>query len=162
MQPNDALPASCRRVADALSQAGLARQIVMLPDAARTAQDAAEAVKVDVGQIVKSLVFRGKQSGRGVFVAVSGRNRADMHKLAALAEEPIDKADADFVRATTGFAIGGVSPVAHLQPMFTLIDRSLLDWPELWAAGGHPHAVFPLSPQELVTLTGGTVADVAA
>jgi len=131
------------------------------PAGTRTAADAAAAIGCDVAQIVKSLVFR-KRSGDALLVLVSGRNRVDEAKVGALVAEPIGKADAVFVRQTTGFAIGGVPPAGHVEPIETLVDRDLLSLGELWAAAGTPQTVFPIAPEELVRVTGGRVADVAA
>ena len=131
------------------------------PAGTRTAADAAAAIGCDVAQIVKSLVFR-KRSGGALLVLASGRNRVDEAKVGALVDEPIDKADAAFVREVTGFAIGGVPPVGHAEPIDTLVDRDLLSLGELWAAAGTPQTVFPIAPEELVRVTGGQVADVAA
>jgi prolyl-tRNA editing enzyme YbaK/EbsC (Cys-tRNA(Pro) deacylase) len=123
-------------------------------------EDAAAAVGVAPGQIVKSLVLR-RESGGGVLVAVSGPNRADLEKIAALVGEPVVMANAKWVREHTGFAIGGVPPAGHASPLETLIDEDLLAFDEVWAAAGSPTEVFPLSPAQLVELTGGRVADVA-
>jgi prolyl-tRNA editing enzyme YbaK/EbsC (Cys-tRNA(Pro) deacylase) len=156
------LPASARRVADALAAAGIDTTIVVLEQAARTSADAARAVGCDVGQIAKSLVFRLRDSGRAVLVIASGANRVDEARLGALLGEPVGRADADFVRAHTGFAIGGVAPLAHPAPLTTLVDEDLLQWDVVWAAGGHPHTVFRLTPGELARIAGGRVAPVKA
>src|SRR2546428_653565 len=148
------LPASARRVADALAAAGVTTTIVVLEHAARTSAEAAAAVGCDVGQIVKSLVFRLGASSRPLLVLTSGANRVDEVKLGALLGEPIERADADFVRTHTGFAIGGVAPLAHPAPLTTLVDEELLKWDAIWAAGGHPHTVFRLTPDELVCIGG--------
>jgi len=155
------LPASARRVADALAAAGVATTIVVLEHAARTSADAAAAVGCDVGQIVKSLVFRLRESGRPLLVLTSGANRVDEAKLGALLGEAIGRADADFVRAHTGFAIGGVAPLGHPAPLTTLVDEDLLTWDAIWAAGGHPHTVFRLTPDELLRIAAGRVVRVA-
>jgi prolyl-tRNA editing enzyme YbaK/EbsC (Cys-tRNA(Pro) deacylase) len=130
------------------------------PAGTRTAADAAAAIGCDVAQIVKSLVFR-KRSGGALLILASGRNRVDEAKVAALVAEPIRKADAVFVREVTGFAIGGVPPAGHAEPIDTLVDRHLLSLGELWAAAGTPRTVFPIGPEELVRLTRGRVADIA-
>ena len=139
----------------------LGRPVSTFPAGTRTAADAAAAIGCDVAQIVKSLVFR-KDSGGALLVLTSGRNRVDEAKVGALVAEPIAKADAAFVREVTGFAIGGVPPAGHAAPIDTLVDRDLLALGELWAAAGTPQTVFPIEPDELVRLTGGRVADVAA
>lgn len=131
------------------------------PAGTRTAVDAAAAIGCDVAQIVKSLVFR-KDSGGALLVLASGRNRVDEAKVGALVGEPIGKADAAFVREVTGFAIGGVPPAGHGEPIDTLVDQDLLSLGELWAAAGTPQTVFPIAAEELVRVTGGRVADVAA
>jgi prolyl-tRNA editing enzyme YbaK/EbsC (Cys-tRNA(Pro) deacylase) len=149
------------RVRAALTAAGVAVEILALPDAARTARAAADAIGCDVAQIANSLVFRGEPSDTALLVMTSGANRVDTARVAALVGESIGKADAAFVRAATGFVIGGVAPVGHVAPVRTLIDRDLLRHAEIWAAAGHPHTVFRLTPDALLRLTGGTVVEVA-
>ncbi|HWS05357.1 MAG TPA: YbaK/EbsC family protein [Burkholderiaceae bacterium] len=153
------LPDGVQRVAAALQAAGHPHAPVMLDDAARTAQQAADALGITVGQIAKSIIFRRKDDDRAVLVITSGDRRVDEKKVAALVGK-LGRADADFVRTRTGFAIGGVSPVAHAEPPVTLIDRELFRFEEIWAAAGHPHGVFRLRPQDLVALTGAPVADI--
>ena len=155
------LPVSSVRVQEALAARGVQSTIVYLERAARTSADAAAAVGCRVDQIAKSLVFRLATSGAPLLVIASGANRVDEARVAALVGEPLGKADADFVRAHTGFAIGGVAPLAHPEPLATLIDEHLLKWERIWAAAGHPHTVFPLTPSELVRITGGRVVPVA-
>ena len=154
-----ALPAGVQRVAQELRRLGHPHAPVMLDDAARTAQQAADALGVGVGQIAKSIIFRRKDDDQAVLVITSGDRRVDEKKVAALVGK-LGRADAEFVRSRTGFAIGGVSPVGHVVPPVTLIDRELFRFDEIWAAAGHPHGVFRLRPQDLVTLTGAPVADV--
>ncbi len=155
------LKASARRVQDALRAAGFSNEVVELPDSARTAAEAAAAVGCQVGQIVKSLLFEARPSGRAVLVAASGSHRVDEQAVAAVVGERIARASADFVRERTGFAIGGVPPVGHAQPVLAVVDEALLGYERIWAAAGHPHAVFALTPGELVRMTGGTVARIA-
>lgn len=155
------LPASARRVQQVLDAAGLAVAIVELPQSTRTAADAAASIGCRVEQIAKSLVFRRKDSGEGVLVIASGSNRVDERLVAAALHTEIERADAGFVRSTTGFAIGGIPPIGHDSPLVTLIDEDLLRLDVIWAAGGTPHAVFPLSPGELVRITSGQVMRVA-
>ncbi len=155
------LEPSARKVQDALAAAGFPNEVVELPDSTRTAAEAARAVGCEVGQIVKSLVFRAA-SGRAVLVVASGANRVDEAKVAAELGEAIGRADAAFVREETGFAIGGVPPIGHAKKLATLVDEALLGFETIWAAAGHPHAVFRLTPRELVAMTRGTVARVAA
>ena len=139
----------------------LGHRVSTFPEGTRTAGDAAAAIGCEVGQIVKSLVFR-RASGAALLVVASGSNRVDEAKLAALAGERVGKADAAFVREATGFAIGGVPPAGHDAPVETIVDEDLLAFEEVWAAAGTPRDVFPLTPSELVAMTGGRVADVAA
>ena len=154
------LSSSARKVQEALDKHGVACRVVEMPQSTRTADDAARAVGCQVGQIIKSLVFRGKQSHQALLVAVSGANRVNEKKIAAFISEPLLKADADFVREKTGFAIGGVPPVGHIHPIRILIDEDLLQYDEIWAAAGTPRAVFKLTPQELQKITGGQVVAV--
>jgi prolyl-tRNA editing enzyme YbaK/EbsC (Cys-tRNA(Pro) deacylase) len=149
------------RVRAALVAAGHTVEIVALPDAARTARAAAEAIGCEVAQIANSLVFRGERTGAALLVMTSGANRVDTARVAAIVGEPVGKADATFVRAATGFAIGGVAPVGHASSVRTLIDRDLFRHAEIWAAGGHPHTVFRLTPEALRRLTGGAVVEVS-
>jgi len=155
------LKPSAQKVQDALSARGLDLQVVEVEVTARSAAEAAAAVGCQVGQIAKSLVFRAAPSGRAVLVIASGANRVDLAKVEALLGEKLEKPDADFVRAQTGFAIGGVPPVAHDRPLTTVIDEDLLRHERIWAAAGHPNAVFALTPAQLVELTGGRVARTA-
>lgn len=128
----------------------------------RTAAEAAAAIGCELAQIAKSLLFRTRETGRPALIVASGVNRVDEKKVAALIGERIGRADADFVREATGFAIGGVPPLGHAKAPITLIDEALLRFEAIWAAAGTPNAVFRLTPSELVELTGGRVADVAA
>jgi len=154
------LSASAQRVQDALDQLGLTLEVVELPDSTRTAVDAAQAIGCTVAQIAKSLIFRGKQSNGPVLVIASGTNRVNEQAVAAEWGEPIGKADADFVRSRTGFVIGGVPPVGHLERLDTFIDEDLLQLDVIWAAAGTPNAVFRLLPDELVRATGGRVVSI--
>lgn len=146
------LSQSAQKVQQALAALGLPYQVVELPQSTRSAAEAARAVGCEVGQIAKSLVFRGKHSGQPVLVIASGQNRVDEEKLASYISEPVEKADADFVRRETGFSIGGVPPVGHAKPLVTFIDEDLSKYDEIWAAAGTPNAVFKLSPRDLGTL----------
>jgi prolyl-tRNA editing enzyme YbaK/EbsC (Cys-tRNA(Pro) deacylase) len=156
------LSSSAQKVQQALDVLGLHLNVVELPGSTRTAVEAAQAVGCQVGQIVKSLVFKAKRSERPILVIASGQNRVDEKRLEALIGEPLGKADADFVRQRTGFVIGGVPPVGHLEKLETYIDQDLLQFDELWAAAGTPHAVFRLKPAELLQMTDGHVADIKA
>ena len=154
-----ALPEGVERVTRVLQTQGHPHMPVMLDDAARTAQEAADGLGVQLGQIAKSVIFRRKQDDAAVLVVTSGDRRVDEKKVSALVGK-VGRADADFVKTKTGFTIGGVSPVAHLNPCVTLLDQDLWRFEDIWAAAGHPHGVFHLSPEDLQRLTGAPVADV--
>ena len=154
----DDLPRSARRVAAALAAAGVQTRVRQLDASTATAVDAAAAVGTSVERIVKSLVFAA--GDEPLVVLASGTNRVDPGKLRALLGQPVKRADADLVRAATGYAIGGVPPVGHTRPLPVYVDRDLLQYDEVWAAAGTPNAVFPIQPAELVRVTGGRVADV--
>lgn len=155
------LSASAARVAAALEARGFAFPVRELDRSTRTAAEAAAAVGCTVDQIAKSVLFRAARSGRPVLVIASGANRVDEAEVAAILGEELGRADADFVRRETGFAIGGVPPVGHERPIVTFIDEDLLTFDEVWAAAGTPFAVFRLPSAALAELTGGTVARVA-
>ena len=155
---SDELSASAQRFQEILRQRGFAHQVVELPASTRTAKEAAQAVGCQIEQIVKSLVFKGVQSQTPVLALASGPNRVDEHRLSALVGEPIEKADADFVRQRTGFVVGGVAPLGHKERVATFIDETLLQYDLLWAAAGTPHAVFQLTPADLQAMTDGQVA----
>ena len=162
-EPAGALPEGVQRVAAWLQGRGHADAPRMLDAAARTAQQAADQLGVALGQIAKSIIFRRTGDDAAVLVITSGDRRVDEARVAARLCGPgqqLARADAAFVKARTGFSIGGVAPVAHAQTCVTLIDRELFRFTEVWAAGGHPHAVFRLTPQALAALTGAPVADV--
>ena len=154
------LKGSAKRVQEVLAARGFDFAVREFPAGTRTAAEAATAIGCEVAQIAKSLVFRARETDRPVLVIASGANRVDEKAVAALIGEKIGRADADFVRAKTGFAIGGVPPLGHDTTPVTLIDRDLLALDEIWAAAGTPNAVFPLTPADLVALTGGQVADI--
>ncbi|WP_255033842.1 YbaK/EbsC family protein [Rhodoferax sp. TH121] len=153
------LPEGVQRVAAELQAKNHPHSPVMLDGAARTAQQAADALGVAVGQIAKSIIFKRIEDDVAVLVVTSGDRRVDEAKVAALVG-PLGRANAAFVKERTGFSIGGVSPVAHALPGVTLIDQELFRFEEVWAAAGHPHGVFKLHPEHLVALTGAPVADV--
>ena len=152
-------PESTQRVAAALQAAGHPHMPRMLDDAARTAQQAADALGILVGQVAKSIIFRRKSDDAVVLVITSGDRRVDEKKVEAHVGK-IGRADAGFVKERTGFSIGGVSPIAHATKPVTLIDRDLLRFDVVWAAAGHPHGVCPLHPADLERLTGTPVVDV--
>ncbi|MCW5235192.1 YbaK/EbsC family protein [Verminephrobacter eiseniae] len=153
------LPEAVQRVAAALQAQGHAHMPQMLDAAARTAQQAADALGIRVGQVAKSIIFRRQSDDAAVLVVTSGDRRVDEKKVAAQVGK-IGRADADFVKARTGFSIGGVAPLAHATPPVTLIDQDLLRFDVVWAAAGHPHSVFALHPDDLQRLTGAPVVDV--
>lgn len=154
------LPEGVRRVSDVLRAQGHPHAPRLLDVPARTAQEAADALGVALGQIAKSVIFRRRADEVAVLVVTSGDRRVDERRVAAQVG-PIGRADAEFVKSRTGFSIGGVSPVGHRTAPVVLIDRELFRFEWIWAAAGHPNAVFRLAPTELVTLTGGApVADV--
>ncbi|OWU81323.1 YbaK/EbsC family protein [Phaeobacter sp. 22II1-1F12B] len=144
---------SLKRVRAALEAAGETPDIRETA-LARTAQDAADALGCGVDQIAKSIIFRGTESNEALLFVTAGGNRVDASKATALAGEPLDKADAALIRAQTGFAIGGVSPVGHLNPIRSFLDPRLMDFEVIWAAAGTPHHVFSIAPQRLSALTG--------
>ena len=154
MSSIDDRPDGFRRVTAALAAAGHPHAPVWLEVSARTAQEAADALGVSLGQIAKSVIFRRKADDAAVLVVTSGDRRVDEKRVAAITG-PLGRADADFVKARTGFTIGGVSPVAHAEPLITLIDRDLQRFDIIWAAAGHPNGVFRLAPSDLPALTGG-------
>ena len=158
-----ALPDGVQRVARALQDKGHPHAPVMLDGAARTAQQAADALGIQLGQIAKSIIFKRKPDAAAVLVITSGDRRVDEKKVQALVcadGQKLGRADAEFVKSATGFSIGGVSPVGHAVPPVTLIDRDLLRFDEIWAAAGHPHGVFRLQPADLRHLTGAPIVDV--
>ncbi len=158
--PNDpSVPVGVVRVRSVLAELGAAGDVRTLDDSARTAAAAAAALGVDTGAIANSLVFAADDAP--LLVLASGAHRVDTAKVAALVGATrVERATPDFVRAHTGFAIGGVAPVGHPAPLPTLVDTALASYDEVWAAGGHPHTVFPTTYDELLRLTSGTAADV--
>jgi len=151
---------SVQKVQEALRALGFSIQVVELESTTRTSADAAQAVGCKVEQIAKSLVFEGKQSQKPILVIASGSNRVNEKRIGELISEPLRKADADFVRQHTGFAIGGVPPVGHLEKLDIFIDEDILQYGEIWAAAGSPHAVFKLTPSDLIKMTGGRVTSI--
>ena len=157
---SEPLSESAQKVQDALDRHGVRCEVVELPGSTRTAQEAAQAVGCRVEQIAKSLVFQCKTTKRPVLVVASGANRVNERKLRDLLSEPVRKADADFVREHTGFAIGGVPPAGLAKPMEIFIDKDLFKCEEIWAAAGTPHAVFKLTAADLVKITQGKVVTI--
>jgi prolyl-tRNA editing enzyme YbaK/EbsC (Cys-tRNA(Pro) deacylase) len=154
------LSPSAQKIQDALHTLGYEYTVTEHAESTRTAQEAADRAGCELGQIVKSLIFRGKTSGKPILVLTSGANRVDEKRIAEYAGEPIGRADADFVRATTGFAIGGVPPIGHAQLMETYLDEDFLQYLTIWAAAGTPNAIFELTTDDLQKMTGGKVAQV--
>ncbi len=154
------MSSGAQRVQKALRECGLEAEVMELPQSTRSAKEAAEAVGCSVSQIAKSIVFRTTQSQRPVLVIASGPNRINEDRISSLVSEPVKMANPDFVKSKTGFSIGGVAPVGHLEKPEIFIDEDLFKYKEIWAAAGTPHAVFRLTPQELEKITGGRVISV--
>jgi prolyl-tRNA editing enzyme YbaK/EbsC (Cys-tRNA(Pro) deacylase) len=152
---------SVDRVAAALDDLGLGGRARELPESTRTAAEAGAALDCEVGQIVKSLVFRGVDSDDAVLVLAAGSSRVDVGRLASVVGEPVEQGSGAFVRERTGFAIGGVAPVGLTAPVRTYVERGVLAWPRVWAAAGSPRTVFDATPDELLAATGASVVDVA-
>ena len=161
MSEAETLPRSARRVRTALLELGLPGDIHRLADSTRTAPEAAAAVGCELGAIVKSLVMRGVRTKEPLLVLVSGDNRADVELIEAAVDEPVERPDAGYVREVTGYAIGGIPPVGHPDPVRTLMDEDLLRFETVWAAAGHPHAVFPIAPAALARAAGARVLRLA-
>ena len=149
---------SLRRVEAALHEAGLSVEIRETDDSARTAEGAAAAVGCEVDQIAKSIIFRGEDSGHVVLFLTAGGNRVDPARATEIAGQPLGKADADLIRAETGFAIGGVAPVGHLRRIQAFVDPRLLEFDLVWAAAGTPRHVFAIAPADLIRVTGAEKA----
>jgi prolyl-tRNA editing enzyme YbaK/EbsC (Cys-tRNA(Pro) deacylase) len=154
------LPPAAERVRKAAEALGLAITVKVMPQATRTAEEAAAACGCGVGQIVKSLIFQGKDAGRAYLLLVSGTNRVNEKATGARLGEAILRPDADFVRRTTGFAIGGVAPIGHTPPLVPYLDTALLQYGTVWAAAGTPNAVFAVDPRALRDATGAVVIEV--
>ena len=161
MQNHDTLPESAQRVAALLRALGHEQAVVLLPSTGKTSAEAAASLGCDVAEIAKSIVFRRLADDMAVMVIASGADRIDEAKVAALAG-PIGKADARFVKERIGYAIGGVCPIGHVHQSLILIDEKLFGFRSVWAAAGHPHAVFNLTPAQLQTMTGAPTVDVSA
>lgn len=154
------LSKSAALVQRALERYNLPCTVIELPESTRTAQEAAHALQCQLGQIVKSLIFITKETNEPILIIASGSNRVNEQHVASIIGKTITKADADYVRTVTGFAIGGIPPLGHKQPLLTFIDNDLLHFDIVWAAAGTPHAVFALSPANLLHVTNGTVINV--
>ncbi|GMA49936.1 cys-tRNA(pro)/cys-tRNA(cys) deacylase [Alicyclobacillus contaminans] len=153
----DKLKESAQRVQNILLSMGYTNPVMELPDSTRTAKEAAAAIGCEVAQIAKSIVFRLQRSGRPLLVVASGVNRVNEARIADHVGDALGKADADFVREHTGYVIGGVPPIGHIQPIDTIVDEDLCQFETIWAAAGHPKAVFQLTPSELIAMTAGQV-----
>ncbi len=154
------LSATAQKVQDLLAARGFDCRVVEFAESTRTAQEAADRAGCLLGQITKSLIFKGKKTGKPILVLTSGANRVNEKLISSYAGESIGRADADFVRSVTGFAIGGVPPLGHSQPMETFLDEDLLQYPTIWAAAGTPNAIFELTPGALLEMTAANVARV--
>jgi prolyl-tRNA editing enzyme YbaK/EbsC (Cys-tRNA(Pro) deacylase) len=154
------LSSSAQKIQDLLLALGFNYTVIEHTESTRTAQEAADRAGCKLGQIVKSLIFRGKTSGKPILVLTSGANRVDEKRIAEYACEPISRADAEFVRTVTGFAIGGVPPIGHAQAMETYLDEDFLQYQTIWAAAGTPNAIFELTTSDLQKMTGGKTVKV--
>lgn len=151
------ISSSAQKVQDALKKLDYDYTVVEFSESTRTALEAAERVGCEVGQIVKSLIFQGKTSGKAILILTSGANQVDVKRIKAYAEEKIGRADPAFVRECTGYAIGGIPPLGHLNPIETYVDEDLLQYEKVWAAAGTPNAVFEMNANQLEKMTGGKV-----
>jgi prolyl-tRNA editing enzyme YbaK/EbsC (Cys-tRNA(Pro) deacylase) len=149
------LSSSAQKIQDLLQKLGYNYTVVEHAESTRTAQEAADRAGCELGQIVKSLIFQGKASGKPILVLTSGANRVDEKLISEYAGESIKRADVDFVRAVTGFAIGGVPPIGHNEKMESYLDEDLQQYPLVWAAAGTPNAIFELTPNDLQKMTQG-------
>ena len=154
------LSPSAQRVDDALRALGYEFNIIEHAESTRTAQEAADRAGCELGQIVKSMIFKGKESGKPILVLTSGANRVDEKRISQYAGEAIGRADPDFVRAVTGFAIGGVPPLGHSQKVETYLDEDFLQYDTVWAAAGNPNAIFELPTETLRKITDAKVVRV--
>ena len=151
---------SAQKIQNILRGLGSSYKVIEFTESTRTAQEAADRVGCQLGQIVKSLIFKGRSSNKGILVLTSGSNRVDEPMISQYAGESIGRADPEFVRTVTGFSIGGVPPVGHVQPLETYIDEDLLQYTDVWAAAGTPNAVFQLPSSDLVRITNGKIVRV--
>ena len=154
------LSQSAQKIQNLLNSLGYAYTVIEHAESTRTAQEAADRAGCELGQIVKSLIFRGKTSGKPILVLTSGANRVDEKRISGYAGETISRADADFVRTVTGFAIGGVPPIGHAEKMETYLDEDFLSYQTIWAAAGTPNAIFELKTEDLQKMTNGKIVQV--
>jgi prolyl-tRNA editing enzyme YbaK/EbsC (Cys-tRNA(Pro) deacylase) len=151
----NSLSPSAQKIQNLLTELGYDLTVIEHAESTRTAQEAADRAGCTLGQITKSLIFRGRDSGKPIQVLTRGSNRVSEKRITEYAGERIVRADADFVRAVTGFAIGGVPPLGHVEKMETYLDEDLLQYATIWAAAGTPNAIFELTPVQLQSMTGG-------
>ena len=151
------LSSSAEKVQDALKNLGYDYKVIQFAESTRTAEEAAARVGCEVGQIMKSLIFTGKKTGKAILILTSGANRVSIKHIHAYAKEKIGRADPDYVRERTGFAIGGIPPLGHIHPIETYIDEDLLNYEEIWAAAGTPNSVFKMKSKDLSKMTGGEI-----
>lgn len=156
----DKLSPTAQKFQDLLNSLGYSYTVIEHIESTRTAQEAADRAGCELGQIVKSLIFKGRESGKPILVLTSGANRVDEKHIREYAGESIGKADADFVRAVTGYAIGGVGPIGHIQKMETYIDEDFLQYQTIWSAAGTPNAIFELKTEDLQKMTDGRIVGV--
>ena len=154
------LSPSAQKIQNLLTSLGYNYRVIEYAESTRTAQEAADRAGCALGQIVKSLIFRGKTSGKPILVLTSGANRVDEKRISGYAGEAISRAEADFVRAATGYAIGGVPPIGHMEKMETYLDEDFLQFQVIWAAAGTPNAIFELNTEDLQKMTGGKIVQV--
>ena len=154
------LSSSAQKIQDLLKTLGFHYTVIEHAESTRTAQEAADRAGCELGQIVKSLIFRGNDSGKPILVLTSGANRVDEKRIEEHAGETISRPNADFVRAVTGFAIGGVPPIGHIHKMETYIDEDFLAYQTIWSAAGTPNAIFELKTTDLQAMTDGKVVQV--
>ena len=158
--PMTQLSLSAQKIQNLLNSLGYDYLVIEYAESTRTAQEAADRAGCELGQIVKSLIFRGKISGKPILVLTSGSNRVDEKRISGYAGETISRADADFVRSVTGYAIGGVPPIGHTQDMETFLDEDFFSYQTIWAAAGTPNAIFELKTEDLQKMTNGKIAQV--
>ena len=154
------ISSTAQKVQDALTELGYDYKVIEHAESTRTAEEAADRAGCEVGQIVKSLIFQGKSSGKAILILTSGANRVDVKRIKTHAQEKIGRADPDFVRERTGYAIGGIPPLGHLNSIETYVDEDLLRFEEIWAAAGTPNAIFKMRSSDLEKMTGGVIIQV--
>ncbi len=157
---SNSLSPSVQKVQNALKALGFSNDVMELESTTRTSAEAAQAVGCRVEQIAKSILFKSKQTDMPILVIASGPNRVNEKRIEAFISEPLGKADADYVRKHTGFVIGGVPPIGHLEKLDIFIDEDLLKYEEIWAAAGSPNALFRLTPSDLIQMTGGRIVSI--